>query len=157
MRNDTFRIDFDREYAFSDQQYTSLTGLNKNSFNDLLSYISENVQNTFVRSARNSLGFFIVNMKSGLCNSILSTLFNISKASIRRAIQTVRALMENFVPQNLGFQHISRENVIQHYTRPLADSCLAEQEVKPTSTGRYLYIHSKELQLHFPKKILQFA
>lgn len=32
---DTSRIDFDRENAFSDQQYTSLTGLSKNSFNDL--------------------------------------------------------------------------------------------------------------------------
>lgn len=93
-------------------------------------------------------------MKSGLCNSILSTLFNISKASIRRAIQTVRrALMENFVPQNLGFQHISRENVIQLYTRPLAESLFGGtgSQALLLLDGTYIYIQ-KSSNFTFQRK-----
>ncbi|XP_065923262.1 uncharacterized protein [Magallana gigas] len=154
LRYDTSRIDFDRENAFSDQQYTTLTGLSKNSFNDLLSYISDSVKNTSVRSARNSLGIFLVKMKSGLCNSILSTIFNVSKASIRRAIHTVRrALMENFVPQNLGFQHISRESVIQHHTRPLAESLFGGtgSQALLVLDGTYIYIQ-KSSNFTFQRK-----
>jgi hypothetical protein len=84
-----------------------------------------------------------VKLKSGLGNSILSTIFNVSKASIRRAVQTVqRALMENFVQHNLGFQHISRENIIQQHTRPLAESLFGGTGTQALLVldGTYIYI-----------------
>ena len=66
-------------------------------------------------------------MKSGMSNQFLSTLFNISKSSLRRAISSVRkALMNQFVPSHLGFSHTTQEEVIRNHTRPLAQSLFGD-------------------------------
>lgn len=61
--------------------------------------------------------------------------------------------MENFVPQNLGFQHISRENVIQHYTRPLAESLFGGtgSQALLLLDGTYIYIQ-KSSNFTFQRK-----
>ena len=74
-----------------------------------------------------SLAIYLCRMKSGMSNQFLSTLFNISKSSLRRAISSVRkALMNQFVPSKLGFSHITREEVIRNHTRPLAQSLFGD-------------------------------
>lgn len=52
------RIDFDDPNALSDQEYVNLTGINKVSFDDLLSAVDGKVKNTSTRSVRTSLGIF---------------------------------------------------------------------------------------------------
>lgn len=61
--------------------------------------------------------------------------------------------MENFVPQNLGFQHISRENVIQHHTRPLAESLFGGtgSQALLVLDGTYIYIQ-KSSNFTFQRK-----
>jgi hypothetical protein len=72
-----------------------------------------------------SLAIYLCKMKSGMSKQFLSTLFNIWKSSLRRAISSVRkALMNQFVPSNLGCSHTTREEVIRNHTRPLAQSLL---------------------------------
>ncbi|XP_076080275.1 uncharacterized protein LOC143051153 [Mytilus galloprovincialis] len=121
LQNEQSRIDFDTDKVLSDSDFINLTGINKDNFNDLHSYIKTLVRNTPTRSTRTSLGIFLFKLKSGISNKVLSTIFNISRSSLRRAISCVRqALVQNFVPQNLGFKHISHDDVVNQHTRPLA-------------------------------------
>ena len=138
------RMAFDNLDSYSDDDLVNLTGLNKDQLQDLHQFVQPHVKNTPVRSAITSLGIFLFKLKSGLSNKLLSTLFGISKASIRRAVHTIRqALMVEFVPSNIGFPHISREDIINHHTRVLAQSLLAESNNQAILVldGTYIYIH----------------
>ncbi|XP_062581928.1 uncharacterized protein LOC134243712 [Saccostrea cucullata] len=154
LKNKASRIDFDNEENFSDQQYVRLTGLNRASFLDLLSHIDGRINRTPVRSQKNSLGIFLMKMRSGLSNDVLSSIFNISKASIRRAISAVRSvLMESFVPQNIGFCHVSRQEVINQHTRPLAESLFGGtgNQALLVIDGTYIFIQ-KSMNFTFQRK-----
>lgn len=99
LNSDVKRIDFDGK-TLQDKNYINLTGLHCTEFDSLFEYIHNSVRNTPARTIRTSLGIFLITMKSSLPNKILSTVFNISKYSIRRAIASVRkALYTNFVPE----------------------------------------------------------
>lgn len=138
------RIDFDTQETLSLADFINLTGVTKENFNDMHSYIKEEVRNTPARSTRTSLGIYLFKMKSGISNKVLSTVFNISKSSIRRAVSSVRlALMKKFVPQHLGLQHISREEIIRNHTRPLAQTLfgdLGNTQAIIVLDGTYIYI-----------------
>ena len=95
------RIDFESSTNLSDSDYWNLTGVSKEAFNELCGSLKD-VRNTPVRSTRTSLGIFLFKLTSRLSNNMLSTIFNISKSSLRRAIASVRqSLVASFVPQNL--------------------------------------------------------
>ena len=81
-------------------------------------------------------------LRSGMSNQLLSTIFGISKSSLRRAIKSVRlALVKNFVPRILGLQHITREAVINSHTRPLAQSLFGNlNQVTAVLDGTYIFI-----------------
>lgn len=55
--------------------------------------------------------------------------------------------MEGFVPQHLGFAHVSRDEIIQQHTRPLAQEMFSN--IDSTSAilvldGTYIYIQKVE-------------
>lgn len=66
---------------------------------------------------------------------------------IRRAVQSARkALMSDFVPRNIGFPHITREEIIKTHTRPLAQHLLSDITTAPAILvldGTYIYISKK--------------
>lgn len=82
-----------------------------------------------------------------MCNNLLSTIFAISRSSIWRAFFSVRqALMKSFVPAHLGLQHITREQVIETHTRPLAQTLFGDgtnTQVILVLDGTYVYIKKK--------------
>lgn len=138
------RMSFDSLEGYSNEDLVNMTGLNKEQLLDLYQYVQPHIRNTPARSSLTTLGLFLFKMKSGLSNKFLSTLFGISKASIRRAIHCVRqVLMQEFVPSNLGFSHVSREEVINNHTRVLAQSLLAENNEQAILVldGTYIYIN----------------
>ena len=64
---------------------------------------------------------------------------------VRRAIVSTRtAMMRDFVPNNLGFKHITREEVIQNHTRQLAKDLLTNDITSDPAIlvldGTYIYI-----------------
>lgn len=119
----SLRIDFDNADMLTETDYCNLTGVSKANFSDICEHVKAYIRNTPARSTRTSVAIFMLKLKSGMSNKLLSTIFNITKSSIRRAISSVRqALMITFVPNYLGLQHISRETVINQHTRPLAQS-----------------------------------
>ena len=80
------QISFDSKLSEAD--FKNFTGIDKVSC-DILTYLTS-VCDTQVRRARTSLSIFLTKMKTGISNKILSTLFSVSKDSIRRAIFSVR-------------------------------------------------------------------
>ncbi|XP_062614066.1 uncharacterized protein LOC134275791 [Saccostrea cucullata] len=87
LQSKTSRINFDCSSTLTESDYLNLTGVCKNTFDDLHSYIEEKVRNTPARSSRTSLGIFLFKLKSGISNNVLSTILNISKSSLRREKQ----------------------------------------------------------------------
>ncbi|CAG2245126.1 unnamed protein product [Mytilus edulis] len=155
LQNEQSRIDFDTDKVLSDSDFINLTGINKDNFNDLHSYIKTLVRNTPTRSTRTSLGIFLFKLKSGISNKVLSTIFNISRSSLREAISCVRqALVQNFVPQNLGFKHISHDDVVNQHTRPLAQTLFGDgtnTQAILVLDGTYIYIQ-KSGNFHFQRR-----
>lgn len=110
--------DFDSDTDLSSSDYVNLTGISMENFDELHTYIKEHIRNTPARSTKTSLGIFLFKMKAGISNKVISTIFNISRSSLTRAISSVRqALMQTFVSQNLGLRHI------RNHTRPLLKHC----------------------------------
>ena len=152
------RIDFESSTNLSDSDYWNLTGVSKEAFSELCGSLKD-VRNTPVRSTRTSLGIFLFKLKSGLSNNMFSTIFNISKSSLRRAITSVRqSLVASFVPQNLGLQHVSREEVIEKHTRPLAQTLFGSfhnSEAILVLDGTYIYIQ-KSNNFQFQRRSYSF-
>ncbi|CAC5387643.1 unnamed protein product [Mytilus coruscus] len=92
---------------------------------------------------------------TGLSKINFSEVCSTLKSSVRRAFNSVRqAFMSEFVPANLGFQHISREEVIQKHTRPLAQSMfggIASNNAILVLDGTYIYV-DKSNNFHFQRR-----
>ncbi|XP_062579084.1 uncharacterized protein LOC134241007 [Saccostrea cucullata] len=143
IQNCTSKFTFNPSYL-NNLDYITLTGIPKDQFADLHQEIKSEIRNTPSRTSTMSLGIFLLKMRSGMSNQLMSTIFGISKSSIRRAISTVRtALMKKFVPQNVGLQHISRQEVIANHTRPLAQSLfrnVTQSQAIAVLDGTYIFI-----------------
>jgi hypothetical protein len=133
-------LSFDR---LNESDYPSLTGLSREQFDDVCQHLSDKVKNTPVRSARTSIGLFLVKLYSGMSNKLLATIFGITKSSVRRAVSTVRqAFMRGFVPLYLGIEALTRDEIISQHTRPLAKSLFgAENSLILVLDGTYIYIN----------------
>lgn len=127
-RGNQRRIDFDNRDSLSDSDILNLTGLTRNNFDDLCGIIQKGtLRDSRTRSVRTCLGIFLTKLKSGMPNKILCTLFNLGRDSVRRAVSSARkCLSENFVPSYLGFQHITREEIISSHTTKLAQSLFGQ-------------------------------
>ena len=154
IQNSSCRFTFEPSSMLS-SDYPTLTGLSKEHFEDLHSFISSEIRNTQNRGTRMSLGIFLFKLRSGMSNKLLATIFGISKSSLCRAVKSVRAaLMKSFVPHFIGLQHISREDVIQNHTRPLAQELFGsftDQKAIAVFDGTYIYIQ-KSNNFQFQRK-----
>lgn len=155
QQNENRRIDFETSSNLTNNDHLNLTGICKDAFDEICASALKDLRNTPARTTRTSLGIFLFKLKSGLSNKILSTIFNISKSSLRRAIASVRkSLVASFVPQNLGLQHISREEVIEKHTKPLAQTLFGDignSQVILVLDGTYIYIQ-KSNNFHFQRR-----
>ncbi|XP_069109614.1 uncharacterized protein [Argopecten irradians] len=145
IRNEKYRIDFDNRNTLNDIDYVTLTGITKDDFEDLCSHLSSSsLRCTKNRSSRTCIALLLVKLRTGMSNRLLSTLFNIGKSSIRRSIVSARKfLASNFTPRYVGFEHISREDVIHNHTRPLAQELFSNICQNPAILvvdGTYIYI-----------------
>ena len=154
LQNSASRLSFE-PFSMLDTDYQTLTGITKADFEDLHKHIAAEIRNTQNRGTRMSLGIFLLKMRSGISNQLLSTIFGISKSSVCRAVGTVRsALMKSFVPQNIGLQHISRQELIDHHTRPLAQELFGtfgDPKAIAVLDGTYIYIQ-KSNHFNFQRK-----
>ena len=69
-------------------------------------------------------------LRLGLSHETLTVLLGFyDRKTVSNVLQSARvALMKDFVPQHLGFEHISRRTLIDQRTRPLAKILLADDD-----------------------------
>ncbi|XP_062607931.1 uncharacterized protein LOC134269743 [Saccostrea cucullata] len=135
-------LNFDVPSLLSEEDYLCLTGLRKEQFAELVHEL-KNIRNNSSRTKRTCLAVFLTKLRTGLPNTILSTIFKLSVYQIQRIIPSVReALMQNFVPKHLGFQHISHQEFSQHHTTPIARKLFTTEEDQAVIIldGTYIYI-----------------
>ena len=69
-------LDFDNETSLSDDDYHNLTGLTKQQFAELMSYVSS-IRASSVRSIRTCIAILLTKLRTGLSNSRLGTIFSL--------------------------------------------------------------------------------
>ncbi len=103
------------------------------------------------RSIRNALGLFLTKLRLGVSNKVLTTMFQFSNPmAVSRTLATVRqAMLSNFVPRYLGFSSISRQEVINNHSSPLATRLLTDNQdtVVLVVDGTYLYVQVRNVSL----------
>jgi hypothetical protein len=140
-------INIDNSYRFTSNEYHILTGLYREQFDELCSIIPTSViYNTVLRSARQAIACLLTKLRLGLSHETLAILFSLpNPKAVTRVLESARlALMRYFVPNNLGFQHISRDEVIRERTRPLAKALLADNQDKVCAVI-FLFITHKSI------------
>ena len=154
-------FDFDDPASFDDQDYKTMTGLSRgiafyivfihyltqflyelDNFNNLFDQLTT-MRNTHVRSVRVALAVFLVESRLGLSNSILACLFQLKcKRTVSRICHQMRtALIRDFVPKYLGFQHMDRSTVLAHHQSVIATQLLTDDPNQAVliANGTYIY------------------
>ena len=143
MTESSNKLDFHSEDSLSDSDYLRLTGIDKSQFETMHSCLTS-VYSTEVRSSRTALALLLVKLRTGLSLPVLSTLFGIKKRACGKAIHSARqALMTDFVPQHLGFEHVSRAEIIENHTSAFARVIFGDDRddvAVCVADGTYIYI-----------------
>ena len=124
-------IDFDNPSRLTTYDYRILTGLSLKQFDDLCGSIPNfSLHNTINRSSRMAIGTLLMKLRLGLSHETLAVLLGFyDRKTVSNVLQSARvALMKDFVPQHLGFEHIFRRTLIDQRTRPLAKILLADND-----------------------------
>ena len=146
LYNGRKRFNFDDPRDLSDNAYFTLTSLSKDAFDHLVKVVSSsNVKNSCHRSVRTAVGIYLCKLRLGLSNSLLTIMFELpDKRVVSRIINSARqALMESFVPYNLGFNHVTRQEIIDLHTTTIARELMCdggEDTAIVVVDGTYIYI-----------------
>ena len=110
---------------------------------------SSNVKSSCHRSVRTAIGINLWKLRLGLSNSLLTIMFELpDKRVVSRIINSARqALLESFVPYNLGFNHITRQEIIDLNTTTIARELMCdggEDTVVVVVDGTYIYIQVRK-------------
>lgn len=138
-------VNFDRPFAMSDVDCYNLTGITKSNFDHLMTtLINLNMRTSCNRSIRNAVGLFLTKLRLGISNKVLTTIFQFSNPkAVSRTLSAVReAMVSNFVPRYVGFNNITRQDIIDHHSSGLATRLLSADlnSVVLVVDGTYLYV-----------------
>ena len=118
------KIDFD---VICEENHHTLLGIFKDSLNDL-TYLIISVRKTRNRSIKNAIGVLLFKLKSGLSNGLLATLCGLSsRRQVAEIVKRARvALVRDFVPLNVGFNHLTREHIIDNLTTDISKQLFSD-------------------------------
>ena len=146
------RFNFDDEHSMTDDVSKTFTSLSKEQFNDLINHISySDIRNSSNRSVRTAITILLCKLRLGLSNQLLAILFQLpNKRTVARSIESARrVLMANFVPNNVGFGHVSRNEIIHQRTSSIAQKRFCDDNPDTAivvADGTYLYIQVNKIQ-----------
>lgn len=151
-KNQTFGEDYFR--SMTDKQSLSRTGINKNQFMQLYKLIENSEWNIDI-DLLDALGFYLIKLRTGNSVRKLVNLIPIgSYFTVLNGINNVRnILFEKFVPENLGFEAVTRGLVNLKYTTKLSREIFRpnEENIITIWDGTYVYIQ-KSSNYTFAKK-----
>lgn len=132
---------------FDEEDFKVMTSLTKAQFRDLFLFydpVPKQGINSYVK--KKDLLTFLTKMKQGICDNVLKVIFNYSSRQlVSSVIQKVRqSLLSRFMPQNIGFQALTRADYIQQHVTDFANTLYnAEPNIPKVITyvdGTYAYI-----------------
>lgn len=103
---------FEDENALTDREFSSLAPVSKEQFRDLFTFCDRvPCEGGYRYVSKRDLLMFLCKMRQGLSDEFLTTMFNYSsRQAVSMAVATVRqSLVQRFVPNNIGFDAITRE------------------------------------------------
>lgn len=117
-----------------------------------MTYLSS-IRETQVRSARTCLGVYLTKLKTGLSSKILTKLFQVSKDSIRRAINRSEKIDYKYLRHIISVSNMQQEKISLETTRPLAQTVFGEglHPAILVLDGTYKYIQ-KSSQFRFQRR-----
>ena len=109
-------------------------------------FLSSTMRNSCNRSIRTAIGIYLCKRRLGVSNRLLACMFQLpDKRTVSRIIDSARqAILKDFVPYNLGFEHITRRDVIDHYTTTIARELMCGDSFNTAIVvidGTYIYIY----------------
>ncbi|CAF4568929.1 unnamed protein product [Rotaria socialis] len=150
FENGKKRFSFDDPRDLNDDEYCLLTSLSRDHFTDFVQITSSSIiRPSCNRSIRTAVGIFLCKLRLGISNRLLACMFQIAdKRTVSRIINSARqAIVKSFVPDNLGFGHVTREDVIGRHTAAIARELMCGGDSTDTTIiiidGAYLYIQSR--------------
>lgn len=105
------RVDFENIERMDPHEVYFLTGRNVDQFNRLF----DEIPSLHRRSKRpkTALAIYLVKMRTGEPNTRLADMFHISRTTLEKEMKIARMCMtEDFTPQHLGWDHMTREQVL---------------------------------------------
>jgi hypothetical protein len=113
------------------------------------------MRNSQIRSVRVAVALFLMKMRLGLSNKVLAVLFHLdNKRVVSHIIGQVRkALMKDFVPLHLGFQHIDHQTAIDQHQTAIAKILHTSKpdQLCVVADATYLFIQ-KSIDNQFQKR-----
>lgn len=149
--NEKKHFNFDDPRELSDEEYRPLTSLSRNEFDNLVKEVSSsNMRNACHRTIRTAVGIYLCKLRLGLSNSLLAIMFQLpDKRVVSRVINSARkALVEDFVPYNLGFGHVTRQELIERHTTTIARELMCgggDDTAIVVIDGTYIYIQVRNI------------
>jgi hypothetical protein len=153
FENEKKRFNFDNPRDLTDDEYPLLTSLSRNDFNEFVEIISSsNIRNSCNRSVRTAIGIYLCKLRLGLSNRLLASMFQLpDKRTVSRIIDSARqAILKSFVPYNLGFGHVKRQDVIDRHTTTIARELMcggSSNTAVVVIDGTYIYIQVRKFAL----------
>ena len=102
------------------------------------------MRNSPIRSIRIALAVFLAKMRLGISNTVLASIFCLkSKRVIAQIIHDVsKALLNDFVGNNLGLGHIDRVSVLRDHQTSVSTKLMTERDdqLVIVMDGTYLFI-----------------
>lgn len=109
---------YEKETHFDNDEFEALSPISKQDFNNLYTYCERlpvHNANSYRHVSKKDLLCFLCKLRQGVSDEFLKVVFSYSsRQSVSMAIATVRqSLMIRFVPENIGFQAITRNEFIE--------------------------------------------
>jgi hypothetical protein len=149
FQNKNRRFNFDDPRDLTDDEYRLLTSLSKDDFDELIQIASSStIRNSSNRSIRTAVGVYLCKLRLGVSNRLLACMFELpDKRTVSRIIDSARqVLLKSFVPYNLGFNCVTRQDVIHKHTTTIARELMcsgASNTAILVIDGTYIYIQVK--------------
>ncbi|KAM0727894.1 hypothetical protein ACS0PU_005363 [Formica fusca] len=141
------KCNYENENDFTDEEFASIAPITKEQFRELYTYCEPVPQARGVRNiSKKDLLMFLCKLRQGLSDEFLKVLFQYSsRQAVGLAIANVRqSLLYRFVPANIGFQAITREQYIVDHVTSFANELYNPEPDSPRVIayidGTYSYI-----------------
>lgn len=103
-------FDFENVHTIDDSIFVFWTGLTKEKYNNILNIIRPAL---ISKTPQTALGVYLIKVRTGDSHERISSLLHMPKSSVTRLLKAAReALLSLFVPQHLGINHITRQQII---------------------------------------------